>query len=149
MKVILLKDVPRVGKKNEAVDVADGYAINYLIPKKLAETGTEKKIKRLEERKQQQQDKEKVQEDLLIKELGELKEATVTITEKANERGHLFKGINAEKVAQKLEHEGYKNIGAENIILEKPLKEVGEFTIKVESGKHTSEFQLNVEASKE
>lgn len=144
MKVILLKDIPKVGKKNEVIGVADGYALNYLIPKKLAETATEGKIRQIERQKEQKQAKEQVQRELLEKELEDLKDAEISISAKVNRQGHLFKGINANGVVKALGEQGYANIGAEKIVLEKPIKEVGEFQIPVETEDKRVEFKLNI-----
>lgn len=147
MKVILLKDVPKIGRKNEIVNVSDGYALNYLIPKKLAEKGTENKISQLEKRKEQQKEKERLNNELITKELESVQDVEVSITEKANEQGGLFKAVKPEKITEALAQAGYKNIGVENILPEKPPKETGKFTIKVQAADKTAEFVLNIEAA--
>src|SRR4051812_15106313 len=98
MKVILLKDVRKVGKKYEIKDVSDGFALNFLIPRKLAEVSSAQALKKLEQRKSQDAATMKVQEDLLLKNLKSLEGATVTLQEQANDKGHLFKGVHSEEI---------------------------------------------------
>lgn len=145
MKIILKKDVPKIGGKNSVVEVSDGYATNFLIPKKLAERATEQKIKRMEEQKQMKEEKTKEEMDLKEKEIKELAGKTIGIKEKASEKGHLFKGIDAKEVVKKLRSAGYKNIKERDINLEKPIKETGDSNIKLSSGNVESEFELKIE----
>ena len=100
MKVIFLHDVPRVGRKHDIKEINDGYALNFLIPRKLVERATEKAVQNLELRKKEIVVEREVQESLLIKNLEELKGQTVTIFTKADEKGHLFKGVNKKEIAE-------------------------------------------------
>jgi large subunit ribosomal protein L9 len=146
MKVIFLKQVPRVAKKYEVKDVADGYALNFLFPQKAAEMATEKSLAKLEELRAAHAVEEKVQADLLAKNLDSLKEVVITIDAKANELGHLFASIHKEEIAERLAADAHVNVPIASIVLLKPLKEAGEFTIEVKAGEKTGSFKVVVNA---
>ena len=131
MKVIFLKDVPRVGKKYDVREVPDGYAMNFLLPRKLAQSATAKAMKELENRKKDIVLKREVQADLLMKNLEEIKGKVVTIAGKANEQGHLFSAIHKKEILQGMREQHHAEISEEFIVLEKPIKAVGEFEIPI------------------
>ncbi len=139
MKVIFLKDVPRVGKRNDVKEVNDGYAMNFLIPKKLAELATVKAINALEQQKKEMILERTMAEQALIKIMNEIKDKEVTIKGKANEIGHLFSAIHKKEIVEALKREHKIEINEDFLDLEKPLKETGEFeiTVKVKDKKTT------------
>jgi large subunit ribosomal protein L9 len=142
MKVIFLKDVPRVGKKNEIKEVNDGYAVNFLFARKLAEMATPKAIKALEQKKKEIQIEKEIQEDLLDKNLEEIKGKVVETKSKANEKGHLFSSIHKKEIIDLMKTQHRIDIAEEFIVLDKPLKETGEHTINISiKGRNTS-FKL-------
>ena len=145
MKVIFLKDVPRVGKKYDIKDVNDGYALNFLFPRKLAEVATPKAMADLEKKQKEIIIEREVQEDLLMKNLEGIKGQVVTIRGKANDKGSLFSAIHKKEIKEALEKQHKTEIGEEFIILEKPIKEVGEFEIPVEIKHKKTSFKLIVE----
>ncbi len=131
MKIILLQDVPNVGRKDEVKNVSDGYARNFLILRKLARLATPTAIKSIEgERKRLEQEKE-VQKDILKMNLDNLKDLRVEIKEKTNEKGHLFAAIHAEEISKILKEQYHLEIPAEMIELKKTIKEIGEYKVKV------------------
>ncbi len=146
MKVIFLKQVPRVAKKYEVKDVANGYALNFLFPTKAAEMATEKALARLAELKAAHEAEEKVQEELLAKNLESLSGVTVSIDAKANEAGHLFASIHKEEIAEYLEKETNIKVPLSSIMLSRAIKEVGEHTIEVKAGDKSGSFKVLVNA---
>ena len=145
MRVIFLKDVPKVGKKHDIKEVPDGYAMNFLLPRKLAQTATPKAVAELEMRQKEIVLEREVQGDLLNKNLEEIKGKTITIKGKANEQGHLFSAIHKKEILEAMKNEHRTEIGEEFIILEKPIKAVGEFEIPIEIKGKKSSFKLIVE----
>ena len=145
MKVIFLQDVPRVGKKYDTKEVPDGYAMNFLFPRKMAEPATVKAIAELEKRKKNIAIEREVQADLLLKNLEEIKNKVITIKAKSDEKGHLFKAIRAKEIVEEMKRQQHADISEEFIILEKPIKEIGEFEIPIEIQKKKSSFKLVVE----
>ena len=144
MKVIFLQDVPRVGKKHDIKEINDGYAMNFLIPRKLAERATPSAIANLEKRKKIIEIEREVQEDLLMKNLDEIKDKVVHLKGKADEKGHLFSGIHKKEILEALHTQHRADIGENFIVLEKPIKEVGEFEIPITIKSKKSSFKLVV-----
>ncbi len=146
MKVIFLKDVPRVGRKYDTKEVNDGYATNFLLPRKLAVVATAKAVAEIENRKKEIAIEREVQESLLLKNLEEIKDKTVTIKAKADEKGHLFAQVHKKEIIEAMKAQNHADIGEEFIVLEKPIKEVGEHEIPISIKGKKSSFKLIVEA---
>ena len=146
MKVILLKDVPNVGRKYEVKDLAEGFVINMLIPRKQAEIATASALKRVEKEVKQAVDDKRVQEILLAKDLEKLSSLIIEVKEKANDKGHLFAGIRKEELIEKIKAQTNLTILAEHVLMEKPIKEVGEFVIPLKVGDKRGSVKLVVEA---
>ena len=132
MKVIFLRDVPRVGKKYDVKEVNDGYAMNFLFPRKLAQNATPKALAELETRKKDIILEREVQADLLMKNLEEIKGKVLHIKAKADDKGHLYSQIHEKEIVEAMKSEHRADITEEFIVLEKPIKEVGEFEIPIE-----------------
>ncbi len=145
MKIIFLQDVPRIGKKYDVKEVNAGYALNFLFPKKLATMATTKAIVEIEKRKKEIMIEKKVQEDLLIKNLKEIKNKTITIKAKADEKGHLFSIIHNKMIVEAMKKEHHAQIDEKFIVLEKQIKEIGEFEIPILVKDKKSSFKLIVE----
>ncbi len=145
MKVIFLQDVPRVGKKYDVKEINDGYVMNFLLPRKLAEAATPQAVMNLEKRKKNIEIEREVQEDLLMKNLEEIKGKVVTIKVKADEKGHLFKAIREKEIVEQMKAQHHADINEAFLVLEKPVKEIGEFEIPVKISNKKSAFKLLVE----
>ena len=105
MKVILLQSVPKIGNKYDVKNVSDGYATNFLFPRKLAEIATDSAVTRMMNTKSRNEGDKKVHEDLLMKNLKDLEGARVEMTESANDKGHLFAGIHAVEIIPALKEQ--------------------------------------------
>ncbi len=145
MKIIFLQDVPRVGKRHDIKEVNSGYAMNFLFPRKLAELATPKAITELEIRKKSIEIEREVQEDLLMKNLEEIKGKVLYIKAKTDEKGHLFSGIHKKEIVEEMKKQNHADISEEFIILEKPIKEAGEHEIPIVIKNKKSSFKLIVE----
>ena len=144
--MILLANVAKVGKKYDVVDVAPGYARNFLLPQGLAEAVTKSNEKRVADLEKKRELENKRQEALLEKASAGIKTTVLTLKRSANEEGHLYAGVSAADLAAELSTKVGASIEAEHIILEKPIKELGEFTVPVELGEKKSEFKVVIEA---
>ena len=146
MKIILLKNVKGLGKKYDVKEAKDGYALNLLIPQRMAVHATDKNMKDVEIKKKADLEHHKIQEDLLLMNLKELDGIKIEMSEKANDKGHLFAGIHKERIAEEIKKQAKIDILPEFIILEKPTKEVGEHNISVKVADMTVKFKLIVKA---
>ena len=146
MKIILLKDVPKVGRKYDIKDVSDGHALNLLIPRGLATGATEQAVKKIELLKANDMTEKRIQGDLLEKNLETIKALTLTLKEKANEKGHLFAGLTKEVIAKEVMKATRLNIDPESIKLDKPIKEIGEHKVALEAGGKKADFTVVIEA---
>lgn len=145
MKVIFLHDVPRVGKKYDVKDVNDGYAMNFLMPRKLVIAATPKSIAELERNKKEIKVEREIQEDLLMKNLEEIKGKVITIKTKTNGKGSLFSSIHKKEISDAMKSEHRAEIHEDFIVLEKPIKETGEYDIPVSIKNKGTSFKLIVE----
>jgi large subunit ribosomal protein L9 len=147
MKVILLHDVRKVGKKFEVKEVASGFALNMLIPRKLAEAATPSNLARYNNIKAREEGEKKVREDLLMKNLKSVDGKTIELKESANEKGHLFKGVHQEELVSAIKAQTELDLAAEYIMLDKPLKEVGEHEVEVKVQDKSAKFKVNIVAA--
>ncbi len=144
MKIILNQDIPKVGKKYDVKNVADGYALNFLIPRGLAMAATVGALKKLEIAKVQLTVEKKVQEDLLLKNLKSLDGAKIEIAEKANDKGHLFAGLHKEQIIPEIKKQTGLDVLPEFLVLDRPIKETGEQMIEVKVQDKTAKFVVIV-----
>ena len=131
MKIIFLHDVPKVGKKYQIKEVPSGYAINFLIPNGHAIVATPEAEKNILKLKSGLEAEKKIQTSLLHKNLQTISETKLTVSSKANEKGHLFSGIHKEQIISLLKSQAKLEVPADLIHLDKPLKEIGEHKVKV------------------
>ena len=142
MKVILVKDVENLGKKYDVKGVKNGYARNFLLPQKLAKAATKKALKWLEDQKEVI-NKEAEEELKMAQELASnLDGVEVAINVKIGEEGQLFESINNQKIAEKLKEMGFE-VKKSQIKLAEPIKELGEFPIKV-GLEHNLEVEISL-----
>jgi len=131
MKVIILKDIPNLGKKHEVKNVKEGYAMNFLIPRGLVKAADKKSMDKLEQLKK----KEVLQAEQELKETQELASKIdgqeIEFKVKIGEEDQLFESVTKDKISKKLQELGF-GIKKEQIILDKPIKQLGEFPIKIE-----------------
>ncbi|OGZ77396.1 MAG: 50S ribosomal protein L9 [Candidatus Staskawiczbacteria bacterium RIFCSPLOWO2_12_FULL_37_15] len=142
MKVILVKDVENLGKKYDVKEVKNGYGRNFLLPQKLAKAATKKALKWLEDQKEII-NKEAEEELKMAQELASnLDGVEVAISVKIGEEGQLFESINNQKIAEKLKEMGFE-VKKSQIKLAEPIKELGEFPIKV-GLEHNLEVEISL-----
>jgi len=142
MKIILLKDVKKIGKKYDIKEVADGYALNMLIPGNLAIPATTGNVNMVEVKKKGDMLEGAKNEAELQKALNEIKGISIEMKGKVNDKGHLFAGIHKDEIIEAVKKQKGVNILAEHLILEKPIKEVGDHAITVKVGDREVAFKL-------
>lgn len=147
MKVILLKDVSKLGHKYDVKEVKSGYALNLLIPRGDAMPATPDALKRVSVEKAKIEGERKVQEELLAKNLQALEGVTVKLAGKVNDKGHLFAGLHREAISAELKKQAHLDIPPSFIELEHPIKEAGDHMIEVKVGGKSARFKLDISAS--
>ena len=128
MEVILRADVPKLGHRGDVVKVADGYARNYLFPRKLAVAATSGNKKVVEQEKAAAVRREATERGEAEQLAGQLAQVTVTIARKTGESDHLFGSVTSLDIAEALEAKGY-HVDRRKIQLEEPLKNLGEYEV--------------------
>lgn len=146
MKVILLKGVQKLGNRFDIVNVADGFAMNSLFPHKLAELATPDAIKRAEKMKSHLDSEKKAKEEVVLKNLKKISDITINIKAKASEQGHLFAGIHKDEIIPAIKEKTDLDIDPSFIVLDKPIKEVGEHKVTIAVGDKSAELTLNISA---
>ena len=144
MKVILLKDIPKLGKKYEVKNASDGHAVNMLIPRGLAIAATPENLRRFETEKAKYDSERKVHEALLAENLKALEDTVITISGKASDKGHLFAALHREAIALELEKQSRIQLDPSFIQLNHPIKEVGEHVIEVKGDGKSVKFKVVV-----
>lgn len=131
MKVILNEDVKKLGKKNEIVNVSDGYARNFLFPKNLAKEATPGNLKEVELAKKREADK-KEQELQEARELADkLKNKTIHLSSKVGGNGKLFGSITNKEIAEALQSQFSVSIDKRKIELDEHIKALGSYEITI------------------
>ena len=142
MKVILLRDVPNTGRKHDVKEVSSGFARNFLIPKGLAIAADEESLKNLEMKKKLDAEKAEGELKEAEKAASKLDGAEIEIAVKAGKEGQLFESVNKQKISDHLKEMGF-NISKDQIDLKSPLKETGEFPVKLKM-EHGLEAEVKI-----
>jgi large subunit ribosomal protein L9 len=143
MKVILQDEVKNLGKIGDVVTVADGYARNFLIPKKLAVEANVKNIKSLEHEKRKIEDRAKKIRNEAQGLTERLSAMTLTLRAKAGEEERLFGSITSMDIAEALKREGVE-IDRKRILLDEPIKRLGSYSVGIKVH-HQITAQVNIQ----
>lgn len=137
MEVILREDIEKLGSRGQVVKVADGFARNFLLPRRLAVPATEANKKIVEQERQaalRREAKEKAAAEELAKMLAAV---TLTTSQKAGEADQLFGSVTAKDIAELLEKQGY-TIDRKKIVLDHPIKTLGEHKVTLKLHREVS-----------
>lgn len=145
MKVILTKNVAHVGQMYDVVDVTNGYAQNYLFPRKLAEMATAPKIAALTERRAEIEAARVAAHEAVGAALKGL-HGPLVMRAHANEEGHLYDKVTAHKIAEALSELTGQHVDDKKVHLAEHITAVGEYTVKVALGADVHEVPVHVEA---
>ncbi|MFA5934511.1 MAG: 50S ribosomal protein L9 [Candidatus Paceibacterota bacterium] len=144
MKIILIKDVKKIGRKYDVKDVADGFALNSLIPSGSAVPATGNYMKMIEEKKKQsglvKDNFKKTLEDAIAK----LQDKRLNIKGKVNEKGHLFAGVHINQIIEEFKKQTGLKLDEDIFNLEKPIKEIGEHKVELTFGGNTFNLIVNI-----
>lgn len=138
MKVILLRDVAKIGRRFEVVSVPDGYALNLLIPKKDAEPATPANLKKIAQQKARSASVKEADLSTFKIMAEKLCQEPLSIKTKVNDSGHLFQSVHASDIVSAAKEKGIE-ITENTIQIEKPIKEAGEHkvTLKLQTVSYT------------
>ncbi len=137
MKVILLKDIKKLGSKNEVKEVSVGYAKNFLLKQGLAKIATKSNIKSIEKIKEKEEKEKEKELEETKKTAKNIDNKEFEIKLKVGEKKELFESVTPTKISQKLEEEGFQ-VQKKQINLEKSIKSLGEYPVKIDFGEGIS-----------
>lgn len=130
MKIILLQDVKPHGKKGDLIEISDGYARNFLIPKKMAVEATSTKINEYNQKKEKEERiaREKKAEAMALKDA--LNGSTVTVKVRTSPDGKMFGSVTAQNICDSLAAAGYK-VEKKNVTIKEPIKQLGTYSVDI------------------
>ncbi len=144
MKVILLKDVPKIGRKDQILEVNQGHAVNFLIPRKLARAASSSDVKNIQNKNEIQKKNSEEQTKKGRDTLKALHNEVVKISEKANEKGHLFSKVQLDEIIKAAIEQTGVSIQKEWVKNFDQIKSVGEFEIILEAFGEKATLLLNI-----
>ena len=131
MKVILLQDIKGVGKKDEVINASDGYARNFLLPKKMGVEANAENMSKLKAKQDSNQYKKSVEKEKAEKIAEKLKNITLKISVKSGENQKIFGSITAKEIAENLKEQYKIEIDKKKIDLKEPIKVLGVRTVSI------------------
>jgi large subunit ribosomal protein L9 len=144
MKIILMEDVTTLGRRGDVRDVANGYARNFLLPKKLAVPATAANLQNLDHLKRQRERTENRAHQEARDAAGRIAALTLTVTTRASEDGRLFGSVSAQDVVEYLQRHEVP-VEKRRVLLEEPIKALGEYRVPVKLHPEvTAELQVHV-----
>ena len=139
MKVILLQDIKGTGKKDQILEISDGYARNYLLPRKLAREATAEAVNSVEKSKSADRHREEVKRAEAEKQARELKGKVIQLSVRGGENGKIYGSVTNDQIASALKEQLGVNIDKRKIEVEEPIKNAGQafITLKLMAGVST------------
>ena len=145
MKVILQQDIKGQGKKGQMIDVAEGYARNYLLPRKLAIPATADAINTMNLREKARRAEEAANREAAVQLGGKLKDVTVKIPARGGKEGKLFGSITNKEIAEALLAQFRLDVAKQKIVLDEPIKAFGTYEVRAKLGYEvTAKFSVSV-----
>lgn len=145
MKVILLKDVKGTGKKGEMIEVSDGYARNFLFPKKMAVVADNTAVKELNEKAKSQEIKIQKEYDAAVEQGKKMEDMSIVIYSKAGDGGRLFGSITSKDIAEQLKKQHSVEVDKRKILLDEPIRVLGSRFVEIKiHQKVTTKIRVDV-----
>ena len=146
MKVILLQDVRGKGKKGQLLEVSDGYARNYMLPRKLAVEATPDAVNTMRMNDKAQQEKRQREREEAFALSNRLKDMTIVVKAKGGGAGRLFGSVTTQEISDTLKSGYGIDLDKRRIVLDEQIKTVGEYTVKCKLGYEiTADLKLRIE----
>ena len=143
MQVILLRDISGVGQKGSVKNVSDGYALNHLIPNKMAQMATPDALKNLEKKNADDKARRAEQEKAWTAIAERMKSFTLMLRANGDAKGHLYKKISAEDIAKVLREQGI-DVPEESIQPKMPIKQSGSWPVEIRLGERQTTITVEV-----
>ena len=131
MKVILLSDIKGVGKKDQIINANDGYARNYLFPKKLAVEANSGNLANLKSKQESNQYRKDLQKEEAIKIADKMKDILLKIKVKAGENGKIFGGVTSKEISENLKSQYNIEVDKKKVNLDETIKNIGTFNVEI------------------
>ncbi len=131
MKVILLENIKGVGKKDEVINASDGYARNFLFPKKLAVEANAENMSKLKNKQDSAQHKRDVEKEKAEEIAKKFKDIIVKIKVKAGDNGRIFGGVTSKEISECLKEQFKLDVDKKKIVLNETIKNLGTFNVSV------------------
>ncbi len=145
MKVILLKDIAKMGKRGEVKEVADGYAINVLIKKGLALQGTPQELLKWKQKEESTKHKKELQTNIFVQLVDKLRHEKITISgKKADAKGQLFAAIHENDIVDAIFNALHISIDPKQITIPTHIKSLGSHTVEIKQGTQKETFTILV-----
>ena len=145
MKVILLQDIKNVGRKEQIIEANDGYARNYLFPKKLAIEATKDNMLKLQAKKTSEANKKKAEIEANKEIAKKIEKIELTIKAKVGENSKIFGGITSKEITEELKKQHKFEIDRKKITLKDTIKSLGRYTAEIKFGDGVNaELTINV-----
>ena len=146
MKVILQQDVKGKGKRGQMIEVSDGYARNYMLPRKIAVEATADNVNTMRMNDKAQQEKRQKEREEAFAISKKMKDMVVVVRAKGGGAGRLFGSVTTHEIAEAIQKQEGINIDKRKIVLDEQIKTVGEYTVKIKLGYEiNAELKLRVE----
>ena len=131
MKIVLLENVKKLGKKDEIIEVSDGYARNVLIPKKLGLPATAENLNNVRLKNKNEEKKEENLRNIAEKDKATIEKIKFVVSIKAGANGKTFGSITSKEIAEAIKNESNIEVDKKDILLDESIKNVGTYDVKV------------------
>ncbi len=147
MKVILLDNIKGVGKKDQIINASDGYARNFLFPKKLAVEANNENLAKLKAQNESKAFKKETEKNEASQIAEKINKITLKITVKAGENGKIFGGVTSKEIAESLKKEYKIEIDKKKVALPETIKNIGTYTVDIKLYEGiVAKLQVKIEA---
>jgi large subunit ribosomal protein L9 len=146
MKVILLQDVAKIGRRFDIVEVPSGYGMNKLIPQGMAKPATPENLKSIQAQSAKSEATRVAGDEAFTVMLAALKDVPLEIAVESNEEGRMFQALKIDAVVTAVKEATQKDVLVSQIVIKTPIKEIGQHTLEFVSGNQVVPVQVNIVA---
>jgi len=144
MKVILLQDVAKIGRRFDIVEVPSGYGMNKLIPQGMAKPATPENVKAIEAQSAKTASDRAAGDESFAAAVEAIKGVALEIAVEASEEGRMFQALKADTIAEAIKEKTNQDIPVSQVVIKTPIKEIGTHAIELVSGSATVSIEVSV-----